>query len=237
MDTKVRLATKLYPYQVTHSKRAKYLRLKLSHQGQLSVVIPDGVSLHKAHCFVQSQAQWIEHKLQQLPPSMLGTTALCQLNLKYLNEQWSLTYLADPKSCSLSLVVEPANYQLQLTGQVEDHALLSKVLGRWLKEKAVTVIPARLAELAEEHGFHYRKVSLRGQKMRWGSCSSQKNISLNYKLLLLPPEVVDYVLIHELCHTLEMNHSARFWALVKECDPHYQQHEQALKVLGKSIPL
>ena len=94
-----------------------------------------------------------------------------------------------------------------------------------------------LQELAELHGFHYQRLSIRAQKTRWGSCSHQKNINLNCKLLFMPEEVVKYVMIHELCHTIEMNHSSRFWALVNDCDPSYKKHKQQLKDLSREVVL
>ena len=92
-----------------------------------------------------------------------------------------------------------------------------------------------LEQLAEEHGFHYNGLSIRAQKTRWGSCSSKKNINLNCKLLFMPVEVVNCVMIHELCHTIEMNHSSRFWDLVADCDPNYKENRKSLKLLGKEL--
>jgi predicted metal-dependent hydrolase len=89
--------------------------------------------------------------------------------------------------------------------------------------------------LAEEHGFHFNRLSFRSQKTRWGSCSGNKNISLNSKLLFMSEAVVKYVMIHELCHTVEMNHSSRFWSLVEDCDPEYRHHKKQLKEYGKLV--
>ncbi len=80
------------------------------------------------------------------------------------------------------------------------------------KEKARKVLAKRLKQLAEKHGFVYNRVFFRNQKTRWGSCSSQNNISLNFKLITLPDELVDYVILHELVHTRKKDHSKAFWA-------------------------
>ena len=86
-----------------------------------------------------------------------------------------------------------------------------------LRRKAQSVLPAQLAQLAALHGFKYSAVKIRKSKSRWGSCSTKGTISLSFYLLLLPEHLIEYVLLHELCHTVQMNHSPAFWALVNKC--------------------
>jgi predicted metal-dependent hydrolase len=85
-----------------------------------------------------------------------------------------------------------------------------------LSSNAKASLPLRLADLARAHGFTYMSVKTRKSKTRWGSCSSKKTISLSYYLLLLPSHLIDYVMLHELCHTVHMNHSPAFWALLDQ---------------------
>ena len=89
---------------------------------------------------------------------------------------------------------------------------LRKVIKNAIAEEAKRSLPARLATLAEEHDLRYSRGSVRDSHSRWGSCSGKGNISLCIYLVLLPDELIDYVILHELCHTLEMNHSERFWS-------------------------
>jgi predicted metal-dependent hydrolase len=93
---------------------------------------------------------------------------------------------------------------------------LRQMLRKALRHEACRVLPARLKALAERHRFRYADVKIRDTKTRWGSCSSRKNISLSLSLLLLPEHLIDYVLLHELCHTVEMNHGRRFWQLMEQ---------------------
>ena len=86
-----------------------------------------------------------------------------------------------------------------------------------MKNCAGLLLPARLKTLAMEHGFKYCRCTVRDVHSRWGSCTSTGNISLNMHLVILPDRLIDYVLLHELCHTVEMNHSDRFWALLDRC--------------------
>lgn len=232
----IQLENQTYTCEIKHSKRARYVRLKLSHTGILSVVVPAGVGMRTVREFVASQSSWIDRKLQNLTPtdSLLGKPV--KLELIYLDERWDIEYLPDLLMQSVSVKAKGSSI-LQCIGQVDDISLVKKAIGQWLKKKAEQIIPYRLATLAEYHGFHFNRVVLRGQKTRWGSCSSQKNINLNYKLLFLEANLVDYVLIHELCHTVEMNHSGRFWALVSDCDADYKYHDKQLNRVAKTIPI
>lgn len=229
-----------YPYQVVHSKRAKYIRIKLSRQGDLSVTLPVFSKVSLAHEFIRSKSIWVEKNL--LKTTVQTTNILPQtLNLRLLAQSWSVEYREFQASTKTILrLEEQAGQMLVLYGgtrHLNDFKLVAKIINNWCKKKAQDIFSTMLQELAESHGFHYQRLRIRAQKTRWGSCSSQKSISLNCKLLFMPEDVVKYVMIHELCHTLEMNHSSRFWRLVEECDPHYRSHKQQLKSLGKEITI
>ena len=100
---------------------------------------------------------------------------------------------------------------------------------------AAEYMPARVAELAAIHGFDYAVVRIKNQKTRWGSCSAKGNINLNLRLMMAPDPVIDYVIIHELCHLRELNHSLAFWALVESCCPDYRRWRNWLKQLGPCL--
>ena len=104
-----------------------------------------------------------------------------------------------------------------------------------LKEKAAEIIPIRAAYYARKIGVEYGKITIRCQKTRWGSCSGKKNLNFNCLLMLTPPEVLDGVIVHELCHLKEMNHSQRFYALVRAAYPEYDVSNRWLKVHGREI--
>ena len=101
-----------------------------------------------------------------------------------------------------------------------------------LAQRAMAAIPERVRYYAEGLHVTYGRITIRNQKTRWGSCSSKGNLNFNCLLMLAPPEVLDYVVVHELCHRMEMNHSKRFWSLVETVLPDYREQEKWLKGEG-----
>lgn len=101
--------------------------------------------------------------------------------------------------------------------------------------KAMKIFPERTAYFASRMGVTYGRITIREQKTRWGSCSSAGNLNFNWKLVLMPPEVLDYVVVHELAHRKEMNHSAEFWKVVAKEMPDYQERRNQLRMLEKKF--
>ncbi len=104
-----------------------------------------------------------------------------------------------------------------------------------LAKQAKQILPGRAAHFAPFVGVTYGRITIRSQHSRWGSCSARGNLNFNCLLLLAPPEVLDYVVVHELCHRKEMNHSARFWAEVAKHCPDYEIHKKWLKDNGGAL--
>ena len=98
-----------------------------------------------------------------------------------------------------------------------------------LADEAVEYIPKRVEHFAKIIGVDYGRITIRNQKTRWGSCSSKGNLNFNCLLMLTPPEVIDYVVVHELCHRKEMNHSKAFWREVEKVIPNYKEYVEWLK--------
>jgi len=104
-----------------------------------------------------------------------------------------------------------------------------------LADAALAVLPLRVSELARQMGVRYHRITIRNQRTRWGSCSAKGNLNFNVMLMLCPQAVVDYVIVHELCHLKEMNHSPRFWAEVEKVLPRYREPRAWLKANGSTI--
>lgn len=107
----------------------------------------------------------------------------------------------------------------------------------WIREHARKLITQRTKVLADKAGFKYNRISIREQSTRWGSCSSDKNLNFNWKLILAPPEILDYVVIHELAHTVQMNHSRAFWSVVEGVMPDYMKYRKWLRAHGDTLKI
>ena len=134
------------------------------------------------------------------------------------------------KNVSKMMIVKPSLPQKEKTPR-------QKRLEAPYRQAAKEYIPKRAAHFAALLGVTYENITIRDQKTRWGSCSSKGTLSFNWRLMLAPPAVLDYVVIHELCHRKEMNHSPRFWRLVEQIMPDYKTKRQWLKENGNKLTL
>ena len=120
----------------------------------------------------------------------------------------------------------------QVENRKTDQIMISEEQRREGIERAKRIFPERTAYFALRMGVDYGRITIREQKTRWGSCSSKGNLNFNWKLILAPPEVLDYVVVHELCHLKEMNHSKAFWDEVGKVMPEYETYKLWLKENG-----
>ncbi|HHY82589.1 MAG TPA: M48 family metallopeptidase [Clostridiales bacterium] len=140
------------------------------------------------------------------------------------------------KSSWLYKHLELAKKKIEMYEQQEKTAAkLTREEISQLADKALRVIPERAAFYAPAVGVKFGKITIRNQKTRWGSCSSKGNLNFNCLLMLAPPEVIDYVVVHELCHIKELNHSARFWSEVERVLPDYKEPKEWLKKNGNGL--
>jgi hypothetical protein len=225
-------------YTIRPSTRAKYLRMQLHPSKGLLVTQPPHISTHQLHQWVSSQQQWIVDTLHKLalnaPPVTIATLLPERLELLATSESLQVVYT--PSAHRRIALHYVANATLTLSGAISDPADCQRALRHWLRGYAQVQLSQWLQALAAETGLQYSSCRVKGQQTRWGSCSSHGTINLNEKLLLLPPEWVRYTLIHELCHTVEMNHSKRFWALVATFVPDYRRIHAEMKGAMSHLP-
>ena len=201
-----------------HSRRARRIRIELRPDRSLLVVIPAGTREDQWLAFVLSKKNWIARNLQKYPVQQVPRpdpedSFPAAIELRCSEQTLQLTR----SSGQLNKTIQQDDC-LELVCTTADAEQGYQLLRRWLVARAREEFAARLQMISIATGYTWNKLSIRGQKTRWGSCSVNSDISLNFKLLFLPTELVDHVLLHELVHTQELNHSPRFWALMKKFD-------------------
>lgn len=196
-------------------QNARIRRVSIRINASLGVVVsyPIGIQKRKVIEFISTKKEWInKHTTNyniQKTEFLTSNTFILANNHKLLF-QFIEHNVTKFKTTDLETTVSiPKNLNFEKQKEIK-RVYIQNVM----YEQAYIYLPTRLAFLAEKHNFQYGKVTLRNQKTRWGSCSYQNNISLNIQLMRLPSHLVDYVLIHELAHTIEKNHSNSFWELV-----------------------
>lgn len=227
--------TELPPYQVRLSARARYLQLKVSSLGVVEVVVPKHVNLAVVPDFVAEHKQWLWRTLHELRKQAVARPDLhaelpAQIYLQAIGETWGVEYV-ESNQCS-GIQLRMSLLQLAAT----DAYNAQQQLQRWLSDQARTHLVPWLHRVSEETGLPFRKVTVRAQKTRWGSCSARKDININRSLLFLPADAVRYLFVHELCHTRYLNHSKRYWQLVDKLQPNYLHWDKLLRQSGQYVP-
>lgn len=230
----------LFSYRVRVSSRSRSIRLRVTPVHGLEVVLPRGYETVHVPALIAREERWIRAALERVesyrkslevgaiwvPPPEIALTAAGVV--------W---YVSATKTSACSVTVRERGLdRLAISGAIDDERACRAALGRWLVRRAHVHLMARLQVLSRETGLRCTRASIRRQKTRWGSCSQHGSISLNAKLLFVPRELVDYVLIHELCHLTELNHSRRFWALVERYCPDFRERDRRLRIMWSHIP-
>ena len=220
--------------QIRQNKRAKYLRIVISAQNGFEIVAPPGVNLRKIDRFLHEKRNWINKTLSQIELPKIKRPIPLPEEIKTFYGTWKVAYQQEAET---SLKLKQRGHQaISLVGECSDQPSCKALLKKWLKQQAKTFLKERLNLVSARIELPYNRLSIRDQTTRWGSCSAKKDITLNYKLIFLPLALADYIMIHELCHTVYLNHSPLYWKLVARFEPHYTQHLNALKKAEVYIP-
>jgi predicted metal-dependent hydrolase len=223
-------------WTVRVSRRARRMSVRVYPGGRVEVVVPPGVPHTTVQRFVGSHSQWISRRVEDLtaagtplnagPPRSISVPAIARTFL--VEYEYTRSTSIRPQLCTGDV--------LRIFGPIHDEVAIASALREWLADLAYDELGEQLSTLARERGFRFNRVQVRRQRTRWGSCSANGTISLNVCLMFLPPAVVRYLFIHELCHTRHMNHSAHFWALVEAHEPDYRRLDRELLRGWQSVP-
>lgn len=205
-------------FQYTLKRRANSnkISLNVSIQNGLEVTVPKGIRRSSIERVLEKNKDWIAQSLDQVS-ERLNRLVPSDIKLQAIGESWELDY--QPTSSLLVSVVEKEENTLLVQGNIEDKYEVALALRQWLTRKGQAHLVPWIHELSKEFNLPFDKAGVRGQRSRWGSCSAQGAISINRNLLFLPRNLVRYVLVHELVHTLQLDHSPKFWKLLLEREP------------------
>lgn len=228
----ISLGGRKLPVELRRRKGTRHLRLSLNLRNQIVLSLPWHCSERAGLTFIEQNRQWLEGQLARAP-EVVGL------------EQWlerSPWLTAGGIRLRVSLQRRSgrrAAYTVDHGGERVDIDLppgaTDAALDQLVRNFAKEVLFARASELAGRHDLHFSRLSVRNQSSRWGSCSSKRAISLNWRLVLIEPALQDYIILHELAHLREMNHSEKFWRLLTSYDPNREGHEAALDALTPKI--
>jgi predicted metal-dependent hydrolase len=196
-------------------KNSRNIRMHLDNNGIVKVSLPYYTPYIAAKEFVNNNLNWIAKKFDLFK---------LQINTYYyLGENISLIKKYDANIKIFNYILHD-NVLIVQARNFKDFSD-EKIFNLWLKEKAIDYIPPKVKEFSEIHNFEYNSVRIKNLTSRWGSCTNKRNLTFNLKLMYFDTDVIDYVIIHELCHLKEMNHSSKFWKLVEEIMPDYKNHK------------
>jgi predicted metal-dependent hydrolase len=212
-------------WSVRQSARARRLSVRVFRTGGVEIVVPPRTSPRRVSEFVSQHREWIELQRRRALPAASWPLPPEALSLTAIGEEWRCTHVAGPGPVRLR---ELPGSELQLSGRLEDRTRLRQRLVSWLVEHAQRQLEPALQALAAQMGVVPARVQVRCQRSRWGSCSRRRTVSLNVCLLFQRPEVLRYLMIHELAHLRHMNHSARFWAEVARYQPDWKTLDREL---------
>ncbi len=226
------------PYTVRVSPRAKNIIIKIIPDKGIEVVLPKGANRRDVPYFLEKRRKWIEgniRKLEQKGLSMTPPKLVLPDEIRFAasGKVFSVRRVKNRKS---SLSMRRNVDKLLLSGESWSPEEELEILTRFVRSEARDFLVPELKKLSEKLNLPFSKVFIRAQRKRWGSCSSKGNINLNMKLMFLPYHLMRYVLIHELCHTVHLNHSAKYWRLVKMVEPDVEVLEKELAEASRLVP-
>ena len=228
----------VFQYRIRENRRAKRIILRVTLTHGLEVVIPSAAARRQIPEVLAKNRTWIERALKRLGDEQVAAnrelqTPPAMISLPAVAEMWTITQ--EHINGTRPRLEERAFHHLHLRADLGDSGWQT-LLRTWLIARAEKAFSTWLKQLSERTQLRYARITVRLQKTRWGSCSRHGNISLNARLLFVAPEIASYVLLHELCHTKELNHSIRFWRLVERFEPNWRKLDRALTEASRTLP-
>ncbi len=229
-------------YTIKRSLRAKKMRLTLKPDGELILVLPKFVPEFVGKIFVQSNLSWIKNKRLKLAPvisSYLNTEIKTGTSITLFDQFYYSVRISSTPSIrgrfeqvgeELVLYLRPvAEKSLKIGDSFHrEQVRIKYLIEKFYREQARAYLTERVDYWTNKMGLDYNVIRIKNTTSRWGSCSTKKNLNFNWRIIMAPKAVINYLVIHEVCHLKQMNHSSKFWALVAEYDPKFKDHKKWL---------
>lgn len=210
-------------YKIKRSARSFNLRISINAQAQVIVSAPKIMPEFLIRKYVEGQKAWIESNLAKVKKNQVP---IQNDELYIFDKKYQI--IINDQANQIGVVVSGERILVNNLAP-KSASKIQKQIEEFLKKTAHKYLATRTALLAKKMGVTYKNLSLRQQASRWGSCSSKGNLNFNWRLVHYKPEIIDYVIIHELAHLIELNHSKRFWEIVKKYDSQYLLHKGELR--------
>lgn len=224
----IEVGGKCVPLLLAQHPRARRYVLRLRPDGTVRVTVPRGGSQSTARAFAQKHVAWIETQMERRA-ARPAVKAVWTIGVEILFRGEPVKIVAGLKG---DRTITLADQIIQISRGQEDHR---PAIERHLHRLAGSELPPRVFHFARQHGLNVQRVTVRNQKSRWGSCSRRGTISLNWRLLQAPAFVADYIILHELMHLRQMNHSPKYWQEVERVCPDFREAERWLKANGRLL--
>jgi predicted metal-dependent hydrolase len=207
-------------------KKKKNISLKVDNNGEVFIFAPYGIDYSYLCNLVGKNAEWI---LKQINKN----------KEKSLFDENKLIYKGDIYNIIIN-IKDKENIYLKdnfiiIDSKSKDKEYIYQLISHWYKKNAMELLPAMVYSISRKLDLTPNKILIKNQKTIWGSCNTKKVIRLNWRLILMKESVIDYIIIHELCHIVHMNHSNAFWSLVEKYDPNYKENKSWLKEKGTML--
>ena len=214
-------------------RRSRRLTLRVNDKAEVVVRMPLRCSVREALEFVERSAPWLLTQLK---------SAQCRLSARSSLTDGDSVPLLDEQLClrlhtASRTTIKRAGDELHVHNASHQRDNLAILLEGWYRHQAKVYMGGRLTEFGAHFGLSAKSLSIRNQKTLWGSCSAKGAITMNWRLMLAPAAIVDYVLAHELCHVRHLNHSVQFWSLVEQIIPDYRNRRALLRQLQPTLEL
>ncbi|MEA2422510.1 MAG: hypothetical protein QOF55_1609 [Thermoleophilaceae bacterium] len=223
-------------YPIRRSDRATRARINVSADG-VEVVVPRRMALRHVTPFVEQKRPWIERTLRKIREAEEASAIrLCDGgSVPYLGRVLPLSVRVEPGRVRSFVAMKGEGLVVAVGAPGAD--AVRDALEAWYRRRARLEVAPRLDAACKRAGTRYTRLSIRAQRTRWASCSSNGAMSFNWRLLLAPPEILDYVVEHEVAHLDVLDHSDRFWRLLGSRSPGYREHERWLRRNGPALRL